>query len=97
MSRQQHRRNMAYNRNYVPPGWQFESGYAMWRMSRNMPLNEHTYRRYTHDRAWHNRMSNSPRAQQILMGAYDWTVEEIALFMHQNQNLFKFHPSGYEN
>jgi len=97
MSRDLHRKNLAYNKNYFPPGWQYEAGYAVWRVNRNLPVNQNTYRMYKKDKAWHNRMRTNFRAQQIILNAYDWTVEEIALFMQQNQDLFRFHPAGYEN
>jgi hypothetical protein len=99
---QQHRRSLAYNRNLaqnrntLPLGWRYQAGYTLWRVNRNLPANHATYRWYRNDRAWHNRMHNYHRAEELLLNTIDWTVEEIAYLMHRHQELFKFHPAGIE-
>ena len=97
LTRQQHKGHLTYNKNYYPPGWQYEVGYAMWRLNRNMPLSYSTYRRYKSDRAWQAQLRAGFRAQKIVLDAADWTVEEIALFIHNNRELFRFHPAGLED
>jgi hypothetical protein len=95
IDRRQYRKNLAYNKNAVPAGWQYEAGYAMWRMNRKLPVNLNTYRKYKKDRAWHNRMRNYYRPQQLALNTADWTVEELALFFQQHQDYLRFHPAGY--
>ena len=97
MSRAQYKKNVAYNKNFLPAGWQYEAGYAVWRMNRKLPVNRYTYKRYKNDRTWHNRMRRYYRPEQLALNTLDWTVEEIALFIQQNQDYFKFHPAGYED
>ena len=89
--------NLPYSKNAFPAGWKYEAGYTVWRVNRKLPANLNTYRRYRNDRAWHNRMHRYHRPEEILLNTLDWTVEEVALFMQQNQDIFKFHPAGYEN
>jgi len=95
MSRQQLRRNVAY-RNALPLSWRYEAGYALWRISRNMPANPISYRKYRNDRVWHQRMHHHYGTERFLLNTIDWTVEEVAIFMHRYQDLFKFHPAGIE-
>ena len=92
----QYRNNMAYNKNALPAGWQLQTGYAVWRAQRKMPLNQQTYRRYRNDKVWHNKMRFNRGTEQFLLNNVDWTIEELALLLQQNQNWFKFHPAGYE-
>ena len=96
ISRAQHRRNLQ-NRNYFPPGWRYEAGFAVWRRHRNLPLTRQTYRLYRNDRVWHNRMRTQHRPQQFALDTIDWTIDELAFFLHQNRDLFRFHPAGYED
>ncbi|MCL2010172.1 MAG: hypothetical protein FWG71_06450 [Synergistaceae bacterium] len=96
MTRAQHNRNKAYNKNYLPPGWQYEAGYAVWRMNRKAPLNRNTYRRYKNDKAWHSKMRRYYRPQELALNTVDWTVEEVAFFLDRYQDLLKFHPAGFE-
>jgi len=95
VDRRQYRKNLAYNKNAFPMGWQHEVGYTAWRMNRNLPVNFNTYRKYRNDKAWQNRMNRYHRPEKFLLDTLDWTTEEIALFLHENQDYFKFHPSGY--
>ena len=95
MDRRQYRKNLAYNKNAFPIGWQYEAGYTAWRMSRNLPVNLNTYRKYRRDKAWHNKMSRHRPTEKFLLDRLDWTTEEIALFLHENRDYFKFHPGGY--
>jgi len=97
MNRGQYRKNLIYNKNFLPAGWQYEAGYAIWRMNRNLQVNRHTYKRYKNDRAWHSAMQRYYRPQQIALNTVDWTVEELALFLRQHQDYLKFHPAGFED
>ena len=90
-SRAQYRKNMAYNKNFLPAGWRYEAGYALWRMNRKAPATPTTYRRYRNDRAWHYRTQRS-YPEELALSTLDWTAEEVALFM----DYFRFHPAGYE-
>ena len=97
MTREQYKKNLAYNKNFLPAGWQYEAGYNLWRMSRKQPANRYTYRQYKNDRVWHGNMRQNHRPEQILLDTYDWTVEELALLMRQYEHHLKFHPAGYED
>ena len=91
-----HLRRLQAQRSTLPLGWRYEAGYTLWRMNRNLPANPITYRQYQNDGMWHYRMRNYHRAEEFLLNTIDWTVEEIAFFMHRHQDLFKFHPAGIE-
>ena len=93
--RGRYRKNLAYNKNAFPAGWQYEAGYTAWRMNRKMAVNHNTYRKYRNDKAWHNRMRRYHSVEMFLLDQVDWTVEEIALFMREYENYFRFHPGGY--
>ena len=93
--RRQYRKNLAYNKNAFPIGWQYEAGYTAWRINRKLPVNLNTYRKYKNDKAWHNRMHRLHRPEELLLNTLDWTVEELALFLHEYQDYLKFHPAGY--
>jgi hypothetical protein len=95
-TRKQYQKNLAYNKNALPAGWQYEAGYTLWRVERGLPANRHTYRRYKRDRAWQNKMRREHRTEDIVLDTLDWTTEEIALFWENYEDLFKFHPAGVE-
>ena len=97
MTRQQYRKNLAYNRNALPAGWRYEAGYTLWRMQRNLPINQHTYRRYRREKTWRNNRQQNNRAEDIVLNSLDWTVEEIALFWQNYGELFRFHPAGIDD
>ena len=97
MSRAQYKKNLAYNKNAFPAGWQYEAGYTAWRVHRKLPVNLNTYRKYRNDKAWHNRMRHYYRPEQLLLNTLDWTTEELTLFLQQYQDYFRFHPAGYED
>jgi hypothetical protein len=97
MTRRQYKKNLAYNKNALPAGWQYEAGYTLWRVQRNLPSNIHTYRKYKRDRTWRNNMHRKHRTEEIALDTLDWTAEEVALFWQNYQELFKFHPSGVED
>jgi hypothetical protein len=96
MTRAQYRKNLIYNKNARPAGWQYQTGYNLWRSRRGLPVNRNTYRMYTRDRAWHNNMRRNHQIEAIVMNATDWTTEELTLFLRRNQDLFQFHPAGWE-
>jgi len=95
-NRRLYKKNLAYNKNAVPAGWQYEAGYTVWRMNRKLPVNLNTYRKYKNDKTWHNRMHRYHRPEELALNTLDWTVEEIALFMREYQDYLKFHPAGIE-
>ena len=97
MTRAQYQKNLIYNKNALPAGWQYHSGYNLWRLQLGLPVNRNTYKMYARDRAWHNNMRRNYRIEAIAMNTADWTVQEIALFLKQNQDLFRFHPAGWED
>jgi len=91
-----HLRRLQAQRSTLPLGWRYEAGYTLWRMNRNLPANQVTYMRYRNDRAWHYNMRQNHRGEELLLNTIDWTVEEIASFMHRYQELLRFHPAGIE-
>ena len=95
-NRRQYKKNLAYNKNALPAGWQYEAGYTVWRMSRKLPANQNTYRRYKNDKVWRNRMHRYHRPEELALNALDWTVEELALLMREYKEYLKFHPAGIE-
>jgi hypothetical protein len=95
-TRQQYRKNLAYNKNALPAGWQYQTGYTLWRMEKGMPANRYTYKRYKKDRLWRANMNRNHRAEEILIDSLDWTTEETALFLRDCREFFKFHPSGIQ-
>jgi hypothetical protein len=97
MTRQQYKKNLIYNKNALPAGWQYEAGYTLWRMQRNLPVNPQTYKKYRRDRAWSNKMHRNHRTEEIVLDTVDWSAEEVALFWQNYQEFFKFHPSGLED
>jgi len=97
MSHRQYKKNLTYNKNAFPAGWKYEAGYTVWRMQRKLPVNLNTYRKYRNDKAWHNRMRSHHRPEELLLNTVDWTIDELAFFIQQHQDLFKFHPAGYED
>jgi hypothetical protein len=97
MTRRQYKKNLTYNKNALPAGWQYEAGYTLWRMQRNMPVNMQTYRKYKRDRAWRNKMHRNHRTEEIVLDTLDWSAEEVALFWQNYQEFLKFHPSGVED
>jgi hypothetical protein len=90
----QYKKNLAYNKNALPAGWQYETGYTLWRMNRGLPVNRVTYKKYVKDRNWHNNMNRNYRAEDIVIDSLDWTAEETALFWQNYKEFFQFHPSG---
>ena len=97
VDRRLYEKNLRYNKNAFPAGWQYEAGYTAWRIQRKLPANFNTYRKYRNDKVWRDRMHRYHRPEEILLNTLDWTAEEIAFFMHRNQDYFKFHPAGYED
>jgi hypothetical protein len=97
MTRQQYKKNLAYNKNALPAGWKYEAGYTLWRMERGLPVNIQTYRKYKRDKAWRNKMRRNHRTEEIVLDTLDWTAEEVALFWQNYQDFFKIHPSGVED
>ena len=99
-SQEQQRRRLSQNRNVdanlLPLGWRYQTGYTLWRLSRDLPATPSTYRMYRNDRGWHHRMHEHHRVEGFLFNTIDWTVEEIASFLHRNQDLLRFHPAGIE-
>ena len=89
-------KNLRYNKNAFPIGWQYEVGYAVWRMDRKLPVNLNTYRMYRRDKAWRHKMHRYYRPQELLLNTIDWTTEEAAFFIQRNQDYLKFHPAGYD-
>ena len=95
LDRRQYIKNLRYNKNAFPVGWQYEAGYTVWRIQRKLPANLNTYRKYRNDKAWRSRLHRNHRPEEIVLNTLDWTVEEAALFMRQYQDYLKFHPAGY--
>ena len=93
--RRLYEKNLRYNKNAFPAGWQYEAGYTAWRIQRKLPANLNTYRKYRNDKVWRNKLHRYHRPEEILLDTLDWTVEEVALFMRQYQDYLKFHPAGY--
>jgi hypothetical protein len=96
VSRRQYRKNLAYNKNALPAGWKYEAGYTVWRVSRNLAANRNTYKMYKRDRAWHIKMHRYYRPEELALSTLDWTAEEVALFLKEYEDYFKFHPAGIE-
>jgi len=96
MDRRQYRKNLAYNKNAFPIGWQYEAGYTAWRINRNLPVHLNTYRKYKNDKAWHNRMRIHHNPEKFLLDTLDWTTGELALLWQEYQDFLKFHPGGVE-
>ena len=97
MTRAQYKKNLTYNKNALPAGWQYEAGYTLWRMERGLSANRQTYRKYTRDRAWRNNLHRYSREEEIVLDSLDWTTEEIALFWKNYEELFRFHPAGRDD
>ena len=96
IARRQYKKNLAYNKNAFPAGWQYEAGYTAWRLSRKLPVNLNTYRKYKKDRSWHNKMSLHHRPERLLLSTLDWTTEELALFLREYQDFFRLYPADVE-
>lgn len=92
MTRRQYKKNLAYNKNALPAGWKYEAGYTLWRMQRNLAANQHTYKKYKRDKAWHRNMRNNHRVEDIVLDSLDWTNEEIALFWQNYKDTFNVDP-----
>ncbi|MDR2179097.1 MAG: hypothetical protein LBP21_02195 [Synergistaceae bacterium] len=96
MTRQQYKKKLAYNKNALPAGWQYEGGYTLWRMQKGLAANPNTYKKYKRDKGWRNKMHRNHRTEEIVLDTLDWTAEEVALFWQNYQDFFKFHPAGVE-
>ena len=95
-TRAQYRKNLTYNKNALPAGWNYEASYTLWRLQKGLEANRHTYRRYKNDRNWHSNMQRNHRPQQIVLNGLDWTAEEVALFWRNYNEYFQIPPAGTE-
>jgi hypothetical protein len=66
-----------YNKNSLPPGWQYEAGYTLWRARRDLVANRATYKKYQREKAWLQKRKAGRRLEEIAADTLDWTVDEI--------------------
>jgi hypothetical protein len=96
ITRAQYRKNLRYNKNALPEAWRYEASYTLWRLEHGLPANRHSYRRYKADKRWRVDMYRDRPLEAWGLNTLDWTAEELALFLRDYQDLFKFHPAGIE-
>ncbi|NLL36430.1 MAG: hypothetical protein GX256_02770 [Fretibacterium sp.] len=78
-----------------PPGWQYEMGYALWRLEKGVKATPLTWKHYQREKRWQQQRGKEGLSEKLISKPLDWTLEELAFFLKE-QNGLRFHPAGEE-
>ena len=80
-----------------PLGWQYEPGYTLWRLERNLGVNVQIWKKYVREKKWKQNRGDENLAEKLILNPIDWVYGETTYFLDSNSNLFRFQPAGTES
>ena len=90
------KRRKAFKNAPPPPGWQYEMGYTLWRLEKGLPVSAVNWKHYVREKKWRQQRGKETFSEKIVLNSLDWTIEELASFLKEQDAFLRPQPAGLE-